>query len=80
MNLTTLRALTWGTVAAAVLSALLLAVVESGGGDVSFGLGDADEVTGRASPSDTSAAPGARLGMPSPSSRAERHGSDATGH
>ena len=36
MNPTSLRALTWGTVAAAVISALLLAVAEVGG--VDFGL------------------------------------------
>ena len=33
MNTTTFKALTWGTVAAAVFSALLLALVESGVSD-----------------------------------------------
>ena len=42
MRLTTLQALTWGTVAAAVLSALLLAAGESGLPDLSrLHLGDA---------------------------------------
>ena len=41
MNPTSLRALTWGTVAAAVISALLLAVAEVGG--VDFGLESVDE-------------------------------------
>jgi hypothetical protein len=43
MNTTTFKALTWGTVAAAVLSALLLAVVESGVSD--FGREHAEDAT-----------------------------------
>jgi hypothetical protein len=49
MNTTTFKALTWGTVAAAVLSALLLAVVESGVSD--FGHEHAEAAaTGTAQP------------------------------
>ena len=55
MNTTTFKALTWGTVAAAVLSALLLAAVESGVSD--FGREHADDAsTGTAQP-DSNATP-----------------------
>ena len=67
MNTTTLKALTWGTVAAAVSSALLLALVESGVSD--FGRDRAEE-----------AAPGAAQPEPSatPSARGDRSARDGT--
>jgi hypothetical protein len=58
MNTSTFKALTWGTVAAAVLSALLLAVVESGAPD--FGRDRAEEAAPGTAQTEPTAAPGAR--------------------
>ena len=55
MNTTTFKALTWGTVAAAVLSALLLAVVESGVSD--FGHEHAEDASTSTAPPDANAKP-----------------------
>ena len=58
MNTTTFKALTWGTVAAAVFSALLLALVESGVSDL--GRDRADKASSGSAQPEPSATPGAR--------------------
>jgi len=58
MNTTTFKALTWGTVAAAVFSALLLALVESGMSD--FGRDRAEEASPGAAQPEPSAKPATR--------------------
>ena len=75
MNLSSLRALTWGTVAAAVVSALLLAAVEVGG--IEFGLDGANQ--DRQSPvlpTDADAT-GSHHGLPSAASRDARSARDS---
>ena len=75
MNPTSLRALTWGTVAAAVISALLLAVAEVGGMD--FGLESVGETLHRtSSPSDHGDAE-SRHPLPSGTSRDSTPGREA---
>jgi hypothetical protein len=57
MNFVALRALTWGTVAAAVVSAMLLAAAESGWFDVDLGAdGGAVESSRQAPAADTGSA------------------------
>ena len=76
MNPTSLRALTWGTVAAAVISALLLAVAEVGGMD--FDLESVSETLHRTSlPSDLGDAE-SRHTPPSGTSRDSSPGRDTS--
>ena len=75
MNLISLRALTWGTVAAAVISALLLAAAETG--MIDFGHESASEgLLESAMPADPSGA-GSHRKLPSTSPRHSAPGRDA---
>ena len=76
MNPTSLRALTWGTVAAAVISALLLAVAEVGG--VDFGLESGGETLHRTSSPSEHGDAESRHTLPSGTSRDPAPGRDTS--
>jgi hypothetical protein len=78
MTLTSLRALTWGTVAGAVLSALLLAAGESGLPDWSR-LRRGDAASANALPGDPTGATLSRKAAPSPNGRSNRSRGERAG-